>query len=430
MPKTNFGYESKRQSRQKLINFVIRNYPKNERRDLKMVCFPGAEARDVYEVSDTLKIPRGNVWGLEVDKDIFKTLESKRLGINLVNRRDNEFFKDADERFDIVSLDYFGQLKKQEIDSLRYIFGREVLQPKAILHTNFYGSRESEKVKKIYRTGSELKAATDGLKEMSFDDISNLAKKGGLGKIVEKGVKEYMVDIKGLRDGLSRTIMTVAERGKSNMETEDMGEILKAPNEITRKLMDSGVPLYMASYVAFKQNRPYFCDSLDRYKYVSDDGSPMLTDIFLFNQHRDWFDEKEYPVKLSFSKPGTVEILIGGKVPQQIPELVYAIQDKEMLFFDHVEKKVFKQAVKVNGYSGQYRQVEIVKDRQLIGSERTVKKNTTDAQALSKADAVGLLKDGVSSEQIVQEHPGTNIHQLRAYKAWITMRKEKSETGS
>jgi len=51
-----------------------------------------------------------------VNKEIFKTLQSKNLGINLLNCRDDEFFKTADERFDVVSLDYFGQLKNQEIE--------------------------------------------------------------------------------------------------------------------------------------------------------------------------------------------------------------------------------------------------------------------------------------------------------------------------
>ena len=214
MPKTEFDYESKQEARQKLVNFIIRNYDKKERRDLTVACLPGAQAQDVYRITDVLKIPRNKVWGLERDNEVYKVLESKNLGVNLFHGTDEEFFKETDKKFDVVSLDYFGQIKRDELNSMRYLFGREVLKPRGILHTNFYGSRESDNIRKIYQTGSVWKAVVSGLKDLSLKDINEVINKGQFDDVLEKGFERYVGDIKGLRDGLTRAIMTVAGVGR------------------------------------------------------------------------------------------------------------------------------------------------------------------------------------------------------------------------
>jgi len=436
MPKTEFDYESKQQSRQKLVNFIIKYYPKDERKTINMVCLPGAQARDVYDITDVLKIPRSNVWGLERDKDVYKIIESKNLGINLFQGTDGEFFKETKDKFDVVSLDYFGQLKDQELNSLRHLFGREVMKPKGVLHTNFYGSRESEKVKEIYKTGSVIRASMGKLKEKSFQEINEIINQGKLDSLLKEGFEEYVFSIKGLREGLTRAIMSVAGSGKFNLKTEDMNKILHYGFEDVDRLESSGIPLRLAYYLAFKENKPYFCDCVERYKYVSDVGSPMLTDIFLFNQHREWFDGREYPIVIDSSNFEKPVVKIKGVPLNTTKELMNGLllsrgERRESSIINDIltstERKILTQANRVYGYCGRLRETDIIKDRQFLGSSHKIKELETEAPhpenpSLSKDEIIKLLKEGKTSQWIVENY-NADPNQVRAYKAWITMGK-------
>lgn len=442
MPKTEFDYAAKQESRQRLVNFVIRNYPHKERRGLKVACLPGAQAQDVYRITDVLGVPRENVWGLERDREVYKALESKNLGINLFQGTDKEFFKDTDKKFDVVSLDYFGQIKRDEIDSLGYLFGREILKPRGVLHTNFYGSREHGKVKEIYQTGSAFKASLAKLRDKPLEEINEIIEQGRLGNIIERGVEEYMVGIKGLREGLTRAIMTVAGVGKFNLKTEDMDKILHYDFEDVKKLTDSGISLHLAYYLTYKENKSYFCDCVERYKYISDDGSPMLTDIFLFNQHREWFDDKKYPITLDSSDSERPVVKINDSpiiaTDEMMDSLLFSRGKRRKSglineIFTPLERRILAQANNVYDYSGRLRETDIIRDRQFLGSSRKIEKELTEAPkynlpkettkgSLTRERAIELLRDGKSPEWIAKTYGG-NVNQFRAYKAWITMGK-------
>ena len=90
----------KQKSREKLKEFIARNLYFKRPKDIRVVCFPGAEkigeeAIEVKEIYDPLGIPRENILGLEFDKSRFERLKSANLGINLVNSLDWKFFETA-----------------------------------------------------------------------------------------------------------------------------------------------------------------------------------------------------------------------------------------------------------------------------------------------------------------------------------------------
>lgn len=430
-----FDYAVKQESRQKLVNFVIRNYSSKERRSLEVACLPGVQALDIYRVMDKLGIPRKNVWGLERNREIYKILESQNLGINLFQGTDEEFFRETRDNFDVVSLDYFGQIKENEINSLRYLFGREVMKPIGVLHTNFYGSREHEKVKDIYQTGAYFRALTDSTKNIPVTNVDKLIEQGKTSKLMQRN---YAIDLKDLREGLTRAIMNVAEKGKLSLEIDNLEEILYGPGKEAISMASSGMPYSMALYLTFKKSKPYFCDSLERYKYISNDGSPMLTDIFLFNQHREWFNEKKYPVVADSSDLEKLRVLVNNKpVVFSDKELTpHALASRKkggsvLSLYSPLERKIINHAFDVYLYSGDLRQTDIIKERQFLGSsgrteeaekpEHKLHKEIAES-TLSKERVIELLEEGKSPKWISENYSG-NPNQYRAYKAWITMRK-------
>jgi 16S rRNA A1518/A1519 N6-dimethyltransferase RsmA/KsgA/DIM1 with predicted DNA glycosylase/AP lyase activity len=76
---------------------------------LKVACFPGAEALEITQVYDPLKIRRKNITGIEIDPKVYKILEKEDLGIELYNEDALDFFRNYKGKdIDIVSLDYTG----------------------------------------------------------------------------------------------------------------------------------------------------------------------------------------------------------------------------------------------------------------------------------------------------------------------------------
>jgi len=164
---------AKIQSRDWIISFIEYAFPSiNKRKHLKVVFFPGEEAIDYYEIFKPLGIQGDNVFGVEKKKKIVERLKKGRIvkdpntGEETIEKHPFrilhidalDFFKNTEEKFDIISLDYTGQYTKKVNHTLLEIFVRDVLNSPGILHTNFFGMMEKEAVQKYYRhVGEEMK---------------------------------------------------------------------------------------------------------------------------------------------------------------------------------------------------------------------------------------------------------------------------------
>ncbi|MBX4195972.1 hypothetical protein KW805_00075 [Candidatus Pacearchaeota archaeon] len=90
--------------------------------DLKVLCLPGRDAAEVYEVYDPLGISRYNIIGLERDRSIAEEIEGKGLGIKVINKSLEEYVdKNHISCLDVVSLDFTGYLQSSQLDALRKI---------------------------------------------------------------------------------------------------------------------------------------------------------------------------------------------------------------------------------------------------------------------------------------------------------------------
>lgn len=139
----------KQAAREKLLQFASKNLDYKRSRDIKVVCFPGAEkdgeeALEVKEVYAKMGIPPGNITGLEKDPLIAQRLRNANLGINVIENYDWDFFSRTNTKFDIISLDYLGQQTQKQLETLEIIARRGILNHGGILCTNYSAKREGK----------------------------------------------------------------------------------------------------------------------------------------------------------------------------------------------------------------------------------------------------------------------------------------------
>jgi len=115
-----------------LENTVLKDKQASE---VRVICFPGIDAREVYEVYDEVGISRENITGLEMYGDIAGQIAATCRGINVVNASAENYFEDIDKhRYDVVSLDFTGPINRQTRSLIRNILNKQEL-PAFLMHT-------------------------------------------------------------------------------------------------------------------------------------------------------------------------------------------------------------------------------------------------------------------------------------------------------
>jgi len=132
--------------RKKLRRFIrLTTLKYYDPKEVKVLCLPGAEAFEIYQIYDRLGIPRGNVYAVEKDPIAYEKLKSRRLGINLYFGDIYDIIHDmfiGSERFHVISLDFCGYFKMYHLLLLGLIFHNELLLHRGTLALNFLAMRE------------------------------------------------------------------------------------------------------------------------------------------------------------------------------------------------------------------------------------------------------------------------------------------------
>lgn len=163
--------------RYKLYRFVEQIYGSQDPEYLNVACLPGKNSLEVYEVYKRLGIPDDNIYGIEKDEEVAEEIKKRAPGINLYVGEDSDFFDEVDEEFDIISLDYTGQLTESRLEILENLSTNSLLKEKGIMVTNFYGMQEHPYVKKNYETAlkyyldSEMKSKADSRTTALFRNL-------------------------------------------------------------------------------------------------------------------------------------------------------------------------------------------------------------------------------------------------------------------
>lgn len=410
-------------------------------RDVRVVCFPGAEvegeeALEVKEIYDPLGIPRGNIVGLEYDSGTAKRLELAKLGIQVVNKKDAEFFASTQETFDVISLDYTGPQTIDAVNALDAIAGRHILAPWGVLHTNYLGQRETKRLQERMQGARLWKMLS-----LSVNDrTSQLVDEQGLsGYLKNQMALEKKPELEEARNAITEETLASLNAGsfswmpfpnifsgtpQHDKWVEEMAvENGVKPNtkgmkvieqtyfmEATAKLIRTaeqrrGISsAHLRSILTLIHGAkidPYNIEALERYSYVSNKGSHMLTDFIA-------------------TRPFS----------PRIRKLVPKVARLRNNILDVSPRKGLKQS-KFEKILTEFSQYEAhlaaphynLPEREFLGSSCVRK------QKISKYEAIGLLREGLTPAEIEGRFSGFKKMQLAAFKAhYITMGKTLSST--
>lgn len=151
------------------------------------------------------------------------------------------------------------------------------------------------------------------------------------------------------------------------------------------------------------QERPYVAREMERYRYISNTGSPMLTDMIFFDQMRSKIEKCSDFIKVVDSNP---------------PYIVFNPRNIEQNRFLHQLGKFFDYSIQSIDPP---ERIEI-KSHRVNGVQKPRKENVKSEMKISKDDAISLLKDGIPIGEILEAFPNSFTKgQLAAIKAHITM---------
>jgi|GEM_PF-1780566 len=444
MTKQNWNYTSKNESRKMFRNFIL-SHKKDldvDLKDAKVLCLPGYDeaagtSLEIEQVYDKIGIKRRNIVGLEEDKKNYKCLEAANLGIELKHLSDTEYLWKNEEKFDILCLDYCGTLKDSVAWSLIYAYIKG-LKNKCIIHTNFLAKRDHRSeifYDEVSNIGLKLlpivskddpgyicSELTDQYSEEIENEL-NQKRSDGITKYLINLARDYPI----LAKGLPSVFVMDKEFKESDFSPEgwQSGIWWKYHERLINELKpqyDALAAQIIVSHLMNREIEPFFCESLERYEYQNPNGTRMYGDMFFFERHPEWYDEKKHPISMRANKSGNREIIIGNATKQgytslKIDELGYRDiiidnNNKENI----LEKKCIKHALFVN-------EVSCTKRKNM--PKRVVLGTIEDPKIKSSCTFNELIRNellsGTPEIELYEKYPKLNPRKVAAIKAHITM---------
>jgi tetratricopeptide (TPR) repeat protein len=148
--KASYRIGVKQLCRQRLRSFIAERFSDNKIRNARVLCFAGREALEVFEIYEDLGVALENVVCLEQYRKFYNELVRRNQGFDIRLQTLDEFIASpGQDRFDIVSLDFTGQLGTYE-NSIYRLAKQGLLQDDVIVFTNFCGAREADATKGYY----------------------------------------------------------------------------------------------------------------------------------------------------------------------------------------------------------------------------------------------------------------------------------------
>jgi hypothetical protein len=442
---------AKSKARELVRSVIERNLLKfRNPKDLRVLCFPGIDAQEILEVYDQLKIPRGNILGLEREGNIFKELQKRNLGIQLYHGTLDDYVRGMSMHdFDIISLDYTGNISNTQFENIRDICTKQ-RRNFFVLHCANLIRRENHDANIQYFVGQSFNEEFN-----KSSDNTSLYDRLYPGKdLIPRMEKERMLIQKinnrdSIKDEKSRaysTIIRAAFLGASRAAYEKMFKfatgsdylsLLKVLEERLKQdygigTLDvehpfSGIPLRssiitflemfnwtaieydlgkyglpspqglfsitMALYNTAKGRKNFTGLDSEYYSYISESGSPMIGDIhFLAHSYKEQKCAEEISRLMGY--PYQINVIDPLKLERCVIEYV-KIQSK----FFSIEKR--------------NEQIRKITKRTFLGN--------SSRPVLSKKRYLEELGQNASDEAIKQKYRGWENKPLAQWKAHHTM---------
>jgi hypothetical protein len=333
--------------RENMIYFISRYFSPNQLRNCRVLCFPGKEMREVFDVYDVLGIKRKNIVGLEERPKEHKVLEalndSLERKIQVVNSSDLEFLQQQSvSPFDVVSLDYCGYFNNKKADAITSLVTRGWLNPRAILITNYQKGRENKPTKTSFRHAGHIlnnydqiqKATARKLAEFMMDQGDGMDQDSELGELREKVIQSFPVQKCFNGTGFWNTSFFKNWLGVQNQATRKLFEEHTSQFDtnsasrgslgfIMRAVNESVPPQFrqFAQYFIDREVKRWLLEEHQAWQYVSDSNTAMISDFYLFKDHfmpipkklqkgaRPVFANREFAIKVDETK----KLIIGSQ---------------------------------------------------------------------------------------------------------------------
>lgn len=400
-----------------------------------VLCFPGVDAREIFEVYDPLKIPRANIVGLERCPLITRELEAQSLGIKVVNKTLEQYVSDSSHLpFDIVSLDYTGPILPSGVNLLNRLANKQTKKSWVLHHANLSrrdpaglevylwglgGTGESNYTTNEFRT---LVAAEDDtvplLKSNAYSGLLLTALKGRLKEDIRriqaflgKGENEFIagrIEKYASKYGLSLKDVDPSSLLDSfpdqSIGTRSAGDFISSAiynDLLSRKVgIIKGFSLDHFLEIlkdGFQRTKRHMVVDAQRYSYISESGSPMIGDIYHVEDDSDTLKAARRFAEL-FGYPGSF-------VFDQV---------KFNKSFDHlVGLYVAARKRRMETYKGLMKTVFSEDGRIFLGSSAK--------PVLTKSRAIKEFQDGANVEDIKAKYRGWTSKPLAQWKAHVTM---------
>lgn len=297
MTKQSYRDPVKSVARKKWRRFLEKNM-KGRPSGWRVACFPWGDADHSYEIEevyDPLGIPRQNIVGIERDPDKLERLRTLGLGIELFNGPDLAFFQTQDRKFDIVNLDYDGTFNDWARLTLLEVSSKRRLTGRATLGVTVLGRREDRNNTAFYRGQADITTRMTNDLLRLFGHATGKTYQPSRDEVMSYYTNAVMVQPNSigrnnpLVEQLMRTGIPPQLAGLQHSDPEvrmwavnKLHEFLKA-KDVGGFVNEEGLNL-LASLAIVSSENPYLLRRNERYSYLSENGSPMLVDFFLFEE--------------------------------------------------------------------------------------------------------------------------------------------------
>ena len=304
--KSTYDFDSKARAREKLRGFVKKFYKTPvQRRNLRVLTMCGHEKVEFEQIWDPLGVRRENVYVIEKDPNAYNLILDNYPGCVMPPEPISalEYVQKIDRTFDVVNLDYMGVFDREKRDILRTIAGRLMLGDKGVVATWYSGKRENgyskdwfedsfQKNKNETSDSQNWKDDRDHIisrmtNAIFLDGITNLQTHPLLGneRIREIYQKKYPLivneEVRGglLEDGIDyeKEIVWDTHIGPRVIR-EIIIELLENTN-INKSLFPA-----LEEILFYRDIHTYSSVNQERYKYISDNGCPMIVDFNYFKE--------------------------------------------------------------------------------------------------------------------------------------------------
>ena len=299
--------------------------------ELRVLCFPGIDAEEIFQVYDFLGIPRKNIVGVERESDIADILEEKDLGIEVVRETVEDYIRQQQHvAFDVVSLDYIGPLNHDQMETLTAIAQKQI-KNHFVLHTANLLRRDKDSTLLYYygfstnhlgrKYSSDTEEAVERISNLSMKMNNNLQfiheKQIGYSTMIEAAVRGTTADLYNqllkfvFGENHKEVIMLceciigemTGEKVTIDLESKTvpyshMRWLPLAQKVIEDLTFDSfrescakyGIvseefPSVLLSAVsdATRKNKFFFPKDASCYSYISESGAPMIGDVYFLS---------------------------------------------------------------------------------------------------------------------------------------------------